>query len=102
MSTAMALSDSDRTRLIRLLGMMGSDHDGEALNAARLADRLIRERRATWSEVVATGDPPVRPQPPRTWRETLAACRAQPDRLSPWEAEFLASLSDWLGTPTQR
>jgi hypothetical protein len=42
MSAAMA--PADRERLARLLGMIGSAHDGEALNAARLADRLIRDR----------------------------------------------------------
>jgi hypothetical protein len=45
-----------RTRLIQLLGMIGSDHDGEALNAARLAQRLIGSLQMTWEDVLAGGN----------------------------------------------
>ena len=45
------LSPDKRTRLIQLLGMIGSSHDGEALNAARLAQRLIGGEGMTWEEV---------------------------------------------------
>jgi hypothetical protein len=38
--TAAAL---DRERLTKLLGMLGSEHDGEALAAARQAERLRAE-----------------------------------------------------------
>jgi hypothetical protein len=45
-----------KKRLIQLLGMIGSNHDGEALNAARLAQRLIGSLGMTWDEVLASGD----------------------------------------------
>ena len=34
--------EAQRKRLIQLLGMIGSAHDGEALNAARLAHKLCK------------------------------------------------------------
>jgi hypothetical protein len=45
-----------KKRLIALLGMIGSNHDGEALNAARLAQRLIGALEMTWEDVLAGGD----------------------------------------------
>jgi len=36
------MSALDRDRLAKLLGMLGADHDGEVVNAARAADRLVR------------------------------------------------------------
>jgi hypothetical protein len=45
------VDDAKRTRLIQLLGMMGSVHDGEALNAARMAQKLIGAEALTWEEV---------------------------------------------------
>jgi hypothetical protein len=45
-------NDVDRKRLAQLLGMVASDHDGEALNAARLADRHVRDRKMTWQSVL--------------------------------------------------
>lgn len=45
------MSPEKRIRLIQLLGMMGSDHDGEKLNAARLVMRLLGEEGLTWQEV---------------------------------------------------
>jgi hypothetical protein len=47
------LNIDTKLRLARLLGMLGSDHDGEALNAARMADRLVREAGVTWFDVTA-------------------------------------------------
>jgi len=41
----------DRERLAMILGMMGSAHDGEALNAARLAARMLKEAELTWPQV---------------------------------------------------
>jgi hypothetical protein len=45
-----------RKRLISLLGMIGSQHDGEALNAARLAQRLIGSEGVTWEDVLSSGN----------------------------------------------
>lgn len=43
----------DESRLIKLLARLGSSHDGEVLNAARLADRLVRQAGLTWDDVLA-------------------------------------------------
>jgi hypothetical protein len=50
----MALAPPEQQRLARLLGMLGSAHDGEVLNAARLAQRLLATANMTWTELVAT------------------------------------------------
>jgi hypothetical protein len=40
----LSLDASAAQRLVRLLGMLGSAHDGEVATAGRMADRVIRER----------------------------------------------------------
>ena len=50
----MALPPELADRLVKLLGMVGSEHDGEALNAARLADKVVREAGLTWKDVLGT------------------------------------------------
>lgn len=47
------MTPETRTRLVRLLGMLGSAHDGERANAAALADRLVRNAGLVWDQVVA-------------------------------------------------
>ncbi len=42
-----------RERFVKLLGKLGSDHDGERANAASLCTKLLREHRLTWADVVA-------------------------------------------------
>lgn len=42
----------DKERLIQLLGMIGSTFDGEVLNAARLARRILYDYKLSWREVV--------------------------------------------------
>jgi hypothetical protein len=39
-------------KLRKLLGMMGSDHEGERANAGAIADRTLREAGLTWDDVV--------------------------------------------------
>jgi hypothetical protein len=91
-----------RTRLARLLGMVGSDHDGEALNAARLADRMVRESGITWQDVLIS--PPVasaQPQasstndPLRQFETVFDAVNFAlmlAPMLTAWEMNFLRSL----------
>ena len=45
----------DRSRLAQVLGMMGSAHDGEALNAAMVAVRMLKEAGLTWPQVLDGG-----------------------------------------------
>lgn len=42
----------DRERLAKLLAMTASDKDGEALNAMRMANRVIEAAGLTWAEVL--------------------------------------------------
>ena len=92
-----ALAASDRERLARLLGMLGSDHAGERDNAARAAHRLVQQHGITWYDVVVTHPSPD-PGDPGTdlmgadWRRTVAACRRYPHLINPWEAGFLVGL----------
>jgi hypothetical protein len=48
----MPLPEKDRNRLIALLGMLGSHHDGEVANAGRMASRLIVTHKLTWADVL--------------------------------------------------
>lgn len=43
---------ADLDRLVRLLGMTGSDSDGEALTAIRMAGKLLAELKLTWADVL--------------------------------------------------
>lgn len=45
--------DADKKKhLIKLLGMIGSAHDGEVLNAAKLAQRVLGQEGMTWEELL--------------------------------------------------
>ncbi|KGM34010.1 hypothetical protein [Inquilinus limosus] len=59
----------DLTRLIRILGMLGSDHDGERAAAALAADRLVRGSGWTWWDLLAPArvSRPIRSQ----WMDPL-------------------------------
>jgi hypothetical protein len=43
----------DRRRLVAVLGMLASAHDGEVLDAATFAHRLVTKAKLTWEAVVA-------------------------------------------------
>jgi hypothetical protein len=45
------------TKLVKVLGMLGSDHAGERDNAARLATQILKEAGLTWYDVLDTDEP---------------------------------------------
>jgi hypothetical protein len=53
----------DRDRLVKLLGMTGSTHAGEAGNAAQMAGKLLKEHNLTWDDVIVRV---VQKEPPRS------------------------------------
>lgn len=104
------LSAAEHSKLIRVLEMTRSDSDGEALAAARAAQRILAGR--SFADVwpaprIAYSPPPrstfSRPARAPTWRERAAECRRCPGILSERENEFLRSLLQWTGdlTPKQ-
>jgi hypothetical protein len=62
----------DRERLIKLLGLLGSDHNGEIASAGRMADALIRDAGVTWADVIG---------PDAAQRKVVDALRAENTEL---------------------
>lgn len=59
----------DKERLAKLLSMTGSDHDAEALAAARKANDFLRLHRTSWRDVLGLdAPPPEKQQPPEAPR----------------------------------
>lgn len=103
------LEGKDRDRLVALLGMMGSDGDGEALNAARLAVKFLKDRKMTWAEViggVTIVEKVINAAPQRTMKDHQEMAR---DILSTYghdlrakEYSFVEDMINWNNpTPKQ-
>lgn len=96
----MPLSSTDQERLAKLLAMFSSNHDGEVVNAARLAERLVKSRGETWDSVINAKPasqqeqqrrqekPREQTKPPLKWRENAEACVEYAEHLSEWENQF--------------
>lgn len=82
----MNLSTADRSTIAKLLGLVGSEHDGEALSAARKAHQLVRSRQATWADALGLEASPPEPAHLAVARELL---RTGKGIITPWEARFL-------------
>lgn len=52
----------DTNRLAKFLGMMGSQHDGEVLNAARMAEKIRREANKSWASLLSGDSETLRQQ----------------------------------------
>ena len=55
----MQMTRTSRTKLIRVLGMLGSEHPAERASAALAADRLVRGAGTSWAKLLATNEAPV-------------------------------------------
>jgi len=100
----MALSSPDRAKLISVLGMLGSNFDGERAAAGLLASRMLREAGLSWADVIDTSAlPPPREAAPSGWRTDLALAERHLSFCRPWEQAFVANLSTRATiTPKQR
>ena len=52
----------DRARLAAILGMLGSEFEGEQASAARQAEAFRKRHGLTWEQMLAL--PPLQPEPP--------------------------------------
>lgn len=85
----MNLSANDRSTIAKLLGLIGSDHDGEALSAARKAHELLRAKGGTWLDLL--GIEALTPEPDHVAlaRELLGKGKAI---CTAWEMRFLRGI----------
>jgi|SRR5215469_5702254 len=96
-------------RLAKLCGMFSSRHDGEVINAARMADKLVRERGLSWSQIIApTPAATFRPSSRESvsaseWRQLAAWVKHNFSRhLNARELQFIAQTTTWRGMPTPK
>ncbi|MDB5361053.1 MAG: hypothetical protein JWO51_2350 [Rhodospirillales bacterium] len=50
-----AMSLAERERLSKVLEMLGSEHEGEIVNAAKAASTFLKARNLTWAEALGVG-----------------------------------------------
>jgi len=95
------LTPTERNKLVGILGLLGSDHDGERAAAGLLASRLLRDRGLCWDDLILAGVG-VRQAaggasagthsawPPG--QDNLVLCLRWLGELSPWEVGFVTDL----------
>lgn len=99
------LNEKEVKQLAAILGMMGSSSDGEALNAARLADNFIKQRKLTW--YVVFGNVAEAPPVSKATRGVPKHQKMAQDiivsgtLLSEKEAGFVEDMISWA-RPSQR
>ena len=96
-------------RLKKLLLMLSSDRDGEVINAVHLIDAALRGVGADWHDLVGgllapTGTQSSHDNDDRDldWRVMREFCLQHLHLLRPREHEFITSLGEWHGHPTER
>jgi hypothetical protein len=83
----------DRDRLARVLGMLGSSHEGEVVAAARQAERLRADAGLTWPEILVPRlPPPPHGQNVRTVADAIDFVIEHEVVLTDWERGFVRDL----------
>ncbi len=81
----------DRDKLAKMLGMLGSCHDGEVAAAGRSAHSLVRDSGVTWTEVLSAADRAVSID-----RDKLAEAEAENRRLVVEIAQMRLDIDDLI------
>ena len=86
----MPLDPQTASKLVKFLGMTGSSHPGEVVNAAAAANRLLKSSGLTWSDVVHVPTAAATWREPENWRDAVSICLSLRDApLSEWDRQFL-------------
>lgn len=116
--TTDSLSPALAEKLSKLLGMTDSSHDGEALNAVRLANRVLVENKLklTWQEALQPGlpspddserqrrtwDHDTRAWPREmSWQEAVRFCATYSYLLNQRSRDFITGLSYYTHRPSE-
>lgn len=84
-------------RFAKIVGMIGSDNDGEVVNAARAATRLLLDNGMTWQDAVTPPIVAARPLPvaPMTsFTRKVLTCRDHPHLFNGKERDFLRDMDN--------
>jgi hypothetical protein len=96
----------DLQRLARVCGLLGSEHDGEALAAARQAEKIRKKLGLTWEELLVpsirheSADPP--PEDLTDWRWACHFCLERHRSLTSWELNFVATVARYQKPPSAK
>jgi hypothetical protein len=96
----------DLQRLARVCGLFGSDHDGEALAAARQAEKIRKKLGVTWEELLVpsarqrAADPA--PEDLTDWRWACHFCLERYWSLTSWELDFVATVARYQKPPSAK
>jgi hypothetical protein len=99
------MTPSDRARLARILGMLGSEHAGERASAALQAEAFRKRHGMTWEEmlalpaveVVAEPEPVWTPPPERPPDWTIPPEWLSP-RPGPWKRRWYKTVKGFHAT----
>jgi hypothetical protein len=96
----------DLQRLARVCGLLGSEHDGEALAAARQAEKIRKKVGVTWEELLV---PSIRPRSAdplpeelTDWRSACHFCLERYRSLTSWELDFVATVARYQKPPSAK
>jgi hypothetical protein len=89
-------------RLVKLLGMCGSSHDGERAAAARKATELVHSLGCTWADVIGAPTTAASAHRSRDWRTQVGECLLNEELLRPRERKFMNDLLRWRGDLTEK
>ena len=74
------MAELDLERLVKILRRTESSADGEALNAVRMANRMVKEAGKTWEDVLLRGSSNSTQASPRSYGRSDQSFRTPPSR----------------------
>jgi hypothetical protein len=94
------VSPETRRRLVGVLGLLSSNHDGERAAAGLLATRILKAAALSWDDLIPEQPLVVRRHEPayppssvgETFKADFSLCRRRLDLLSAWERNFIDSV----------
>jgi hypothetical protein len=80
----------DRPKLVRVLRMLGSEHDGEVAAAGRAANAMLQRAGIAWADIIVLNDPEAAPI---DVDGQIKFCLDWGAALTVWERDFLRSIN---------
>jgi hypothetical protein len=90
-------------KLTKMILVLSSDQDGDVIATARAVGRLLKVNGYDWHDLAASlRSTPVVQFPTADWRRNVRFCASHAALLTGRERDFIATLTRWRGSPTDK
>ena len=102
MTAPQAIPATIVSKLVKIIPYLGSNHEGEVINAVKAIEQTLKSGGCDWHDMAASLSAPVVKIPNADWRREARFCVDNADLLDERELNFITNIACSRRKPTEK